>query len=334
MVNVGVIGAGSWGTALATVLNKNGNAVTVWSIVKEEIEMLNKHYEHKDKLPSIKLSNKIIFTSDLKKAIKDKDIIILAVPSKFVRSTAKLISPLIENKQIIVNVAKGLEDKTLYTLTDILEEEIPNNPITVLSGPSHAEEVAREIPTTCVVGAQDNIIAEKVQDIFMNDTFRVYTSNDILGIELGGALKNVIALAAGISDGLGYGDNTKAALMTRGIAEIGRLGIAMGADMYTFSGLSGIGDLIVTCTSMHSRNRKAGILIGKGATLKEALDEVKMVVEGVNSAEAALALANKNNIEMPIIQKVNEVLFKNKDPKIAVKELMLRDKANELKDIM
>ncbi|MCT4544187.1 MAG: NAD(P)H-dependent glycerol-3-phosphate dehydrogenase [Vallitalea sp.] len=329
MANVSVLGAGSWGTALAVLLNGNGHDVTLWSIMEDEVNMLNSKREHINKLPGIHISKDIFITSDIENAVKDKEVIVMAVPSKFVRSTAKLIKQYVDKDQIIVNVAKGLEDETLFTLAHVINDEMPDNHVVVLSGPSHAEEVSRNIPTTCVAGSIYHETAKRVQDIFMNSNFRVYTSCDVIGIEMGGALKNVIALAAGISDGIGFGDNTKAALMTRGITEISRLGVAMGAEEQTFSGLSGIGDLIVTCTSMHSRNRRAGILIGKGYNLQEALDEVKMVVEGVYTAKAALALSEKYNVEMPIIKQVNEVLFGDKDTQKAVEELMIRDKKIE-----
>ncbi|KIR03932.1 Glycerol-3-phosphate dehydrogenase [NAD(P)+] [Lachnospiraceae bacterium TWA4] len=253
----------------------------------------------------------------------------MAVASIYTRSTAKLVAPFIKEGQIIVNVAKGIEENTLLTLTEQISEEIPKANVCVLSGPSHAEEVSRGIPTTCVIGATTRETAEYLQTIFMSPVFRVYTSSDVLGIELGGALKNVIALAAGAADGLGYGDNTKAALITRGIAEISRLAVKMGAHSETLQGLSGIGDLIVTCASMHSRNRRAGILIGKGYTMDEAMAEVKMVVEGVYSTKAAKALADKYEISMPIVEEVNDVLFNNKPAKKAVEDLMLRDKTIE-----
>jgi len=326
---ISVIGAGSWGTALAILLSNNNHDVTLWSIIEKEVEMLKDKREHIDKLPGVKISDKITITSDQELAIKDKDILVFAVPSSYVRQTANLLKKYISKEQIIVNVAKGLEDETLYTLEQVLHDEIPDNPIAILSGPSHAEEVAKNIPTSVVVASKCPNIVKDIQDTFMNETFRVYGSQDVLGIEIGGSLKNVIALAAGISDGLGFGDNTKAALMTRGIAEISRLGEAMGAEVATFNGLSGIGDLIVTCTSKHSRNRKAGYLIGQGLTLDEALEEVKMVVEGVYSAKAAKHLADKYNVELPIIEKINEVLFENKNPKNAVVELMNRDKKFE-----
>ncbi|MEG0369861.1 MAG: NAD(P)H-dependent glycerol-3-phosphate dehydrogenase, partial [Hungatella sp.] len=229
--------------------------------------------------------------------------------------------------------AKGIEESTLMTLSEIIEEELPGANVAVLSGPSHAEEVSRGLPTTCVTGAKNRQTAEYIQTIFMSPVFRVYTSPDILGIELGGSLKNVVALAAGIADGLGYGDNTKAALITRGITEIAKLGTRMGGKFETFCGLSGIGDLIVTCASMHSRNRRAGILIGQGASMEEAMQEVKMVVEGVYSAKAALALSKKYGISMPIIEQVNQVLFEGKPAAEAVKDLMMRDKTIEAANI-
>lgn len=329
MAKVSVIGAGSWGTALALLLHKNGHEVNVWSIMEDEIKMLTEKREHASKLPGVKLPEDMMFTTDLKASLEDKDLVILAVPSPFTRSTAHNMSPYVKEGQLIVNVAKGVEEKTLMTLSDIIEEEIPQANVAVLSGPSHAEEVGRGVPTTVVAGAHDQKTAEYIQNIFMNPVFRVYTSPDILGMELGAALKNVIALAAGTADGLGHGDNLKAALITRGIAEITRLGIAMGAHAETFYGLSGIGDLIVTCASVHSRNRKAGYLIGQGYTMKEAMDKVQMIVEGVYSAKAAMGLAKKYNVELPIIEQVNKVLFEDKNPKEALDELMLRDKKIE-----
>ncbi|MDE5866379.1 MAG: NAD(P)-dependent glycerol-3-phosphate dehydrogenase, partial [Lachnospiraceae bacterium] len=266
MANISIIGAGSWGTALALLLYNNGHRITVWSIVEKEIEMLKTEHEHKDKLPGVKLPEDMEFTTDLESAVSGKDIMVLAVPSPYTRNTSKSMAPYVKEGQIIVNVAKGIEEDTLMTLSQIIEEEIPQAEVAVLSGPSHAEEVGKGIPTTIVVGARSKKTAEYLQNIFMSKVFRVYISPDVLGIELGAALKNVVALAAGIADGLGCGDNTKAALITRGIAEIARLGLAMGGRIETFSGLTGIGDLIVTCASMHSRNRRAGILIGKGYT--------------------------------------------------------------------
>lgn len=333
MANVSVIGAGSWGIALAVVLQKNGHDVTVWSIIDDEIKMLQEKHEHVDKLPGVKLAENIVFTTDLQEAIKDKEMLVLAVPSPFIRSTAKSMAPFVAEGQLIVNVAKGIEENTLMTLPDIIEEEVPQARVAVLSGPSHAEEVGIGLPTTVVVGAKSKQVAEFVQGLFMNEAFRVYTSPDMTGIELGAALKNVIALAAGMADGLGFGDNTKAALITRGIKEIARLAIAMGAKAETLSGLSGIGDLIVTCASIHSRNRKAGMLMGQGYTMEEAMDEVKMVVEGVYSARAAMGLAEKYGVSMPIIEQVNAVLFENYPAKDAVLNLMLRDKKTEHEDL-
>ena len=329
MANISVIGAGSWGTALALLLHKNGHHVTVWSIVESEIQMLQTEHEHKDKLPGVKLPEDMEFTTDLQAALQDKDVLVLAVPSPYTRSTSHNMAPYVKEGQIIVNVAKGIEEHTVMTLSQIIEEEIPRAEVAVLSGPSHAEEVGRGIPTTIVVGAKRKKTAEYLQNIFMNEVFRVYISPDVLGIELGAALKNVVALAAGIADGLGYGDNTKAALITRGITEIARLGTAMGGKFETFCGLTGIGDLIVTCASMHSRNRRAGILIGKGYTMEQAMDEVKMVVEGVYSAKAAMELAAKYNVQLPIIEQVNAVLFEGRKADEAVKNLMLRDKKIE-----
>lgn len=333
MAKIGMIGAGSWGIALSVLLANNGHEVLVWSIIEDEIKMLKENHEHKDKLPGVILSDKITYTNDLKEAVTDKDVLVLAVPSPFTRSTAHSMKDIVKDGQVIVNVAKGIEETTLMTLSEIIEEEIPQADVAVLSGPSHAEEVGRGIPTTIVVGAKTKKTAELLQDIFMSEVFRVYISPDVLGIELGAALKNVVALAAGIADGLGYGDNTKAALITRGITEIARLGTAMGGKFETFCGLSGIGDLIVTCASMHSRNRRAGILIGQGKTMKEAMDEVKMVVEGVYSAKAALGLAKKYNVQIPIIEQVNKVLFEDKLASEALKDLMGRDKKLEHNDI-
>ncbi len=329
MADISIIGAGSWGIALAVLLHKNGHHVTVWSVIEAEIRMLQKEREHKDKLPGVKLPEDMVFTTDLEQAVKGAEALVLAVPSPYTRSTSHSMASLVKEGQVIVNVAKGIEEKTLLTLSQIIEEEIPQANVAVLSGPSHAEEVGRGIPTTIVVGAKDKETAEYLQNIFMNEVFRVYISPDVLGIELGAALKDVVALAAGIADGLGYGDNTKAALITRGITEIARLGVAMGGRFETFCGLTGIGDLIVTCASMHSRNRRAGILIGQGYTMKQAMDEVKMVVEGVYSAKAAMGLAKKFDVQLPIIEQVNAVLFEGQLADEAVKNLMLRDKKIE-----
>ena len=329
MANIGVLGAGSWGTALSVLLHDNGNQATIWSIDPDEIEMLSKEREHKTKLPGVHISEEIQITGEIQEAILGKDFLVLAVPSPFTRATAKKMSPYVAEGQIIVDVAKGIEETTLMTLSGQIKEEIPQADVAVLSGPSHAEEVGRKLPTTCVIGATTRKTAEYLQSAFMSKVFRVYTSPDILGIELGGSLKNVIALAAGIADGLGYGDNTKAALITRGIAEIARLGVKMGGKLETFTGLTGIGDLIVTCASVHSRNRRAGYLMGQGKTMQEAMDEVQMVVEGVYSAKAARKLAEKYEVSMPIVEQINEVLFENKSAAQAVDELMLRESKSE-----
>ncbi len=329
MAKISVLGAGSWGTALSLLLYNNGHEVILWSALTDEVKMLNETREHASKLPGVRLPEDMEITSDLEKSLKNPDVAVLAVPSPFTRSTAHQMAPFVREGQKIVNVAKGVEEHTLMTLSEIIGQEIPNADVCVLSGPSHAEEVGRGLPTTCVVSAETRETAEYLQGIFMSPVFRVYTTPDILGVELGGALKNVIALAAGTADGLGYGDNTKAALITRGIAEIARLGVKMGAKAETFYGLSGIGDLIVTCASVHSRNRKAGFLMGKGYTMKEAMDEVQMVVEGVYSAKAAKELSEKYGVEMPIIDEVNKVLFEDKAASEAVIDLMLRDKKVE-----
>ena len=328
MAKIGVIGSGTWGTAIAVLLNNNGHQVDLWSAIPAEIEEMKETLKHKN-LPEVTLPETICYTTDLEAAMEDKDILVLSVPSVFVRGTAKRMKEFCKEGQIIVDVAKGIEENTLMTMTQIIKAEIPQCEPVALSGPSHAEEVSRGLLTTCVAGSHKKEIAEYVQSVFMSPAFRVYTSPDVLGIEIGAALKNVIALAAGIADGYGCGDNTKAALITRGIAEISRLGTAMGGKSQTFSGLTGIGDLIVTCASMHSRNRRAGILIGKGYTMDEAMKEVQMVVEGVYSAKAALALSKKYEVPMPIVEQVNAVLFENKSAKEAIADLMLRDKKIE-----
>lgn len=329
MKTVAVIGSGSWGTALAIQLKRAGNNVILWSFKDEEAAAILSERENKEFLPGIKLDSDIVITS------KDEDVtwadmIVFSTPSKFVRNMAKRFAPFVKENQIVVNVAKGLEEGSLLRLSQVIKEEIPQCRVAVLSGPSHAEEVGRNMATAIVAASEDVSVAEEVQNTFMTPMFRVYTNSDIVGVELGGALKNLIALAAGISDGCGFGDNTKAALMTRGLHEISRLGVAMGAKRETFAGLAGVGDLIVTCTSMHSRNRRAGILLGQGKTLKEALDEVHMVVEGVSNAKAAYELSKKLNINMPITHEINTVLYEGKDVKQAVYDLMTRDKVEEI----
>ena len=328
MEKIGVIGAGSWGTALAILLNENGNDVTLWSHRETEAEHMRQSREC-SQLPGIKIPEAVEITSDLKQAVSGKKVLVMVVPSRCMRETAELLKECVAPGTYVISAAKGIEDETLFTMTDILEQVLPQTDVAVLSGPSHAEEVAKLLPTTCVIGAHTEETARFLQELFMGPMFRVYISSDMLGIELGGALKNVIALAAGIADGMGYGDNAKAALITRGSVEIGRLGIRMGGKPETFFGLTGIGDLIVTCASMHSRNRRAGILLGQGYTMKEAMKEVNMVVEGVYSAKAAMALARKYDTELPIIEQVNQILFEGKDPKKVVADLMLRDKKTE-----
>lgn len=328
-MKVAVIGAGSWGSALARLVAKNGHDVCVWSIDEREVEILRSYHEQTEKLPGVKLPENVKFTNILEEAVEGAEICIMAPPSPFIRETSQKLGKIINDDRIIVNVAKGIESGTLLTMSQIIEEEIPSAKVAVLSGPSHAEEVGKDVPTLVVVSAEKQSTAEKVRSIFMNDTFRVYLNPDTLGVELGAALKNVIALAAGVADGLGCGDNTKAALITRGIAEMKRLGEKMGAKTETFSGLSGTGDLIVTCSSMHSRNRRAGILLGQGKTMKEAMDEVKMVVEGVHSAKAAMELAKKYEVNAPLIEEMYKLLFEDKPAKECLASLMTRDKQVE-----
>ena len=328
MANVSVIGSGSWGTAVSVMLAENGHDVVLWSYFREESEQLSKNRENIPFLPGVKIPENVVFTPDISDCA-EADLIITASPSHAMRNTAKALAGVVRKGQLILNISKGLEEKTLCTMSQILEEELPDCEIAVMSGPSHAEEVSRRIPTTNVVAAKGEKIANTIQDIMMNPNFRIYTNPDILGVELGGSLKNVIALCAGILDGMGLGDNTKAALMTRGIVEMARLGAAMGAKPETFNGLSGIGDLIVTCTSMHSRNRRAGILIGQGKTAEEAQKEVKMVVEGVKTCKAAYELSQKTGVEMPIVNEAYKVLFDGESPKEAVKNLMVREKKHE-----
>lgn len=332
MANVGIMGAGGWALGLAMTLNRNNHKVTVWSKVKAELDAIRETGQNERSLPGVMIPKEIVLSEDLKALAENNDILIMAVASPYVRSTAKELYLTGVKNLKIVNVAKGIEEGTLRTMTQIIEEEIPDCKTAVLSGPSHAEEVSRFLPTTCVVGAADKDFALYLQDIFNSDVFRVYTSPDVLGIELGGSLKNVIALAAGVADGLGYGDNTKAALITRGIHEIARLGVAMGGKLQTFYGLSGIGDLIVTCASMHSRNRRAGILMGQGKTMEEAMAEVHMVVEGVYSAKAAAELSEKYNVEMPIVKTVNQILF-DKDFSVSKSTGMLMERTAKVENL-
>jgi len=328
--NVAIIGAGSMGTAMAILLSKNGNNVRLWSPMKDEISMLKTNKEHITRLPGVKIPESVVFTTDIEIAVKDCEVIVLAVPSQTTRQNCRTLSNIISKDTVVVTCSKGIEDGTCKLLSEIMQDELPKNDIAVISGPSHAEEIARDIPTTVVAASVKIKVAKFLQDLFMTSNFRVYTNTDVVGVELGGALKNIIALCAGISDGLGFGDNTKAALMTRGIAEISRLGVAMGGKADTFSGLTGVGDLIVTCTSMHSRNRRAGILIGQGKSVQQALEEVNMVVEGVATTKPAYDLARKLGISMPITSEAYSILFEGKDPRHAVVDLMSRDKKTEM----
>lgn len=330
MTGVTFIGGGSFGTALSIMLAKKGYMVNVWVRDDKVIHDINIKRENIKYLPNIIIPSNVEAFSDFKEAIGDNKFVILSVPSHAIRGICNDIKNYISTDTIIVSIAKGIEESSLKRLSEVIEEELPANPIVILSGPSHAEEVALDIPTTVVVTSKDMIQAKKVQDLFMTNKFRVYTNDDIIGVEIGGAVKNIIALAAGISDGIGYGDNTKAALMTRGMSEIIRIGLKLGAKQETFSGLTGIGDLIVTCTSMHSRNRKAGILIGKGYSLEEAIKEIGMVVEGVKACKAFYKLKETLNISMPITDVLYKVLFENLNPKYGVYELMSRDKKNEI----
>lgn len=327
MMKIAVIGSGSWGTAMALHMAGSGNQVYMWSWIQEETDRLNRDRENKEFLPDISFPDNVICTHNMQECIEGAEVVITAVPSPATRTTAKEMSQYVTDGQKLVNISKGLEGE--LRLSQVYKSEIPQAEISVLSGPSHAEEVSRGIPTTVVVASDNEETAKYLQAIFSTDTFRVYTSDDVIGVELGGALKNVIALCAGISDGLGYGDNTKAALITRGISELSRLGVAMGAKASTFAGLSGLGDLIVTGTSTLSRNHTAGELLGKGMKLDEVLKTVHMVVEGVNTATAAYELGKKYGVETPIIEQAYNVLYKNADPKDAVNTLMTRKHKSE-----
>ena len=332
-MKITILGSGGWGTALACTLSKNSKKdILLWSLFENEIRALKEEKENKAFLPGVKLPDEIEYSSDLEYSINRAEIVIFAVPSFAMRETAKKAAAYFNPEtQIAVCVAKGLEDITFMTLGEVIAEELPKNSrVCALSGPTHAEEVARDIPTTIVAAARDIKTAEIVQENMMNDKFRIYTSDDMKGVELGGTIKNIIALCAGISDGCGFGDNAKAALMTRGIHEIAKLGVAMGGKKETFYGLSGIGDLIVTCTSMHSRNRRCGILIGKGMKADDAMKEVNMVVEGVKCLKAVYNAAKKCNVEMPIINEAYDVIYNNKNPLDCVNTLMTRDKKSEL----
>jgi glycerol-3-phosphate dehydrogenase (NAD(P)+) len=330
IMKISIIGAGSWGTALAILLGKKGYDVNLWVYEGEVCACIKKTRENIRYLPGVKIPENVSPSTNLGQTVGKGRVLVMAVPSHVVRTMSARVADFADSGQIIVNVAKGLEDNTFLRLSQVIEETIPGCRVAVLSGPSHAEEVSRDIPTAVVVSSRDRQTAEYIQDIFMTPNFRVYTNPDLVGVEISGALKNIIALAAGISDGLGFGDNTKAALMTRGIVEIARLGGKLKANPLTFAGLSGIGDLIVTCTSQHSRNRKAGIAIGRGAALEDIIDQGGMVVEGVNATKVAYHMAEKLKVEMPIVEQLYRVLFMKSDPKEAVVNLMLRSKTEEI----
>ncbi len=331
-MKITVLGSGGWGTALALLLLRNGHQVTLWSYLEQESATLREKRAN-PVLPGVPLPDELELTADLS-SVRGRELVVLATPSFAVRSTATKAAPLLDEGTVLVSVSKGIEEGSSLTLTQVIEEVTQDRfPIAALSGPSHAEEVAREVPTSVVVAAKDRAVAELVQDVFMNPVFRVYTTDDVLGVELAAALKNIIALCAGICDGLGFGDNTKAALMTRGLNEIARLGQALGGRRDTFAGLAGVGDLMVTCTSQHSRNRRCGVLIGQGHLPQQAVREVGMVVEGYYAAAAAKSLADKVGVDMPISQAVWRVLYRGKDPKTAAMELMAREKKPESEEV-
>ena len=331
MAKIGVLGAGTWGMALARMLQLSGNEVTVWSALEREVEEFSATRRHPN-LPGMEIPEEILFTKDMEEVCRDKEILLFAVPSPFVRATARKAAKYVQDHQIIVDVAKGIEADTLFTMTQIIADELKNPAVKLvaLSGPTHAEEVAKDLPTTIVSACEDLAAAERVQQVFGNTCMRVYTNDDVLGVELCGAMKNIMALASGVALGLGYGDNTKAALITRGMAEITRLGIAMGCKPQTFAGLAGIGDLIVTATSVHSRNNRCGMLLGQGVPPQEAVKQVGMVVEGINALPAAMRLAQKYGVEMPLATAVNAVVNLGADPKDAVAKLMSRDQISEV----
>lgn len=337
MSKVTVLGAGSWGTALALVLADNGHGVRLWARRAEQIEEINSKHTNERYLPNITLPNEIVGYTDLEKAVEDAEAIVIVVPTKAMRETVARLAKVLKEKVMVIHASKGIEPETSKRISEIIEEELPESlrkPVVVLSGPSHAEEVCLRQPTSVTVSSTDLFVAEGAQDLFMNQNFRVYTNPDIIGVEIGGALKNIIALGVGLISGRKLGDNAKAAFMTRGLAEIARLGIKMGANPLTFSGLSGLGDLIVTCTSVHSRNWRAGQLLGRGKSLDEVLSEMGMVVEGVRTTKAVYSLAEKEGVEMPIMKQLYAVLFENKKPEQALEELMERGKKHENEDLI
>ena len=330
MAKIGVLGAGTWGMALARMLQLSGNAVTVWSALEREVEEFSATRRHPN-LPGMVIPDGIAFTKDITAACEGMDILLFAVPSPFVRATARKVAPYVRDGQIIVDVAKGIEASTRMTMSQIIEDEIKNPTVRLvaLSGPTHAEEVARDLPTTIVSACADASAAELVQEVFSATCMRVYTNEDVLGVELCGAMKNIMALGSGIALGLGYGDNAKAALITRGMAEITRLGTAMGCDSRTFYGLAGVGDLIVTATSVHSRNNRCGMLLGQGVAPEEAVKQIGMVVEGIHALSAAMRLMEKYGVDMPIVRAVNAVVNHGADARTEVMALMRRDQRPE-----
>jgi len=324
-----LLGGGSWGTALSKLLSENGHEVTVWLRDEEQCRLLSTERVNIKYLPKVRIPENIVFTSNIDEAVKNAEILLIVTPTQMIRNVLRQISCEHRKDKIIINASKGIEIGTMCLVSDIVKEETTNCTFAVLSGPSHAEEVGLSLPTAITVACDDKDVAEEIQDAFMSTYFRVYTNEDVIGAEMGGALKNIIALGAGISDGVGYGDNAKAALMNRGIVEIARLGIAMGADIHTFYGLSGIGDLIVTCTSKHSRNWNAGFLIGQGMSRNEAISKIGMVVEGIPTTYAAYELSKKLHVDMPIVDAMYDILENNADVKETVNKLMLRDKKEE-----
>ncbi len=332
MSRIGILGAGTWGMALARMLVRIGHEVRVWSAIDREIDELAATHRHRN-LPGVMIPEAVQFTKEIQEACRDAEILLVAVPSVYVRDAIRKAGPFVSDGQIIVNVAKGIEPDTLYTMTQVIGDELSRCgrkcSVVALSGPTHAEEVAQDLPTTIVSACTDQVIAKKIQDVFMNSCLRVYTNPDVEGVEISGAVKNIMALAAGIARGLGLGDNAKAALITRGLAEITRLGKAMGCREQTFTGLAGVGDLIVTATSVHSRNNRCGELIGKGMKPDDAIREIGMVVEGINALPAAMALARKYQVSMPIVEAVNAVVNGEKNPRDAVTEMMNRKRKSE-----
>lgn len=328
--DVTFIGGGSFGTALSVMLAKKGLSISIYDRDEKVVDDINVKRENMKYLPHVIVPANVVAHKGLEEALKDTKYVVLSVPSNAIREVSKILKSYIKEDVILINVSKGIEEHTGKRLSEVIQEELPNNHVVILSGPSHAEEVSIDIPTTVVASSTHMESAKEVQELFMTNKFRVYTNDDIIGVEIGGAVKNIIALAAGISDGIGYGDNTKAALMTRGMNEIIRIGEKLGGKKETFAGLTGMGDLIVTCTSMHSRNRRAGILIGKGASTEQAIEEVGMVVEGIKACRAFYEIKEQLDVSMPITNALYRVLFEGKDPKDEVYELMTRDKKSEV----